>query len=67
MAITVSDKFKNEFKSYLRSIGVATITVLLALVADVKPEYAILLGSVAAPIFKWIDPSYKSYGINSDK
>jgi len=40
---------------------------LLALVADVKPEYAVLLGSIAAPIFKWIDPTYKSYGINSDK
>lgn len=66
MAIKVSPKFKEEFKSYLRSIGVATITVLLALVADIKPEYAILLGSIAAPIFKWIDPTYKSYGVNSD-
>ena len=67
MAIKVSEKFKDEFKSYLRSVGVATVTVLLALVADIKPEYAILLGSVAAPIFKWIDPTYKAIGINSDK
>ena len=66
MAIKVSKKFKEEFKSYLRSIGVATVTVLLALVADIKPEYAILLGSIAAPIFKWIDPTYKSYGVNAD-
>ena len=67
MAITVSNKFKDEFKSYLRSVGVATVTVLLALVADIKPEYAILLGSVAAPVFKAIDPTYKGFGINSDK
>lgn len=67
MAIKVSAKFKDEFKSYLRSVGVATVTVLLALVADIKPEYAVLLGSVAAPIFKWIDPTYKNIGINSDK
>jgi hypothetical protein len=66
MAIKVSAKFKEEFKSYLRSVGVATVTVLLALVADIKPEYAILLGSIAAPIFKWIDPTYKSYGVNAD-
>tara|TARA_R110000822_G_scaffold231666_1_gene363575 strand:+ start:478 stop:681 length:204 start_codon:yes stop_codon:yes gene_type:complete len=66
MAIKVSAKFKEEFKSYIRSVGVATVTVLLALVADIKPEYAILLGSIAAPIFKWIDPSYKSFGVNSD-
>jgi hypothetical protein len=67
MAIKVSAKFKDEFKSYLRSVGVATVTVLLALIADIKPEYAILLGSIAAPIFKWIDPTYKSYGVNADK
>jgi hypothetical protein len=66
MAIKVSNKFKEEFKSYLRSVGVATVTVLLALVADIKPEYAILLGSVAAPIFKWIDPTYRSYGLNAE-
>lgn len=62
----VSPKFKAEFVSYLRSVGVATITVLLALVADMKPEYAVLLGSIAAPIFKLIDPSYKAYGIGKE-
>ena len=67
MAIKVSAKFKEEFKSYLRSVGVATVTVLLALVADIKPEYAILLGSIAAPLFKAIDPTYKSYGVNAEK
>lgn len=63
----LSPKFKQEFISYLRSVGVATVTVLLALVADIKPEYAVLLGSVAAPIFKAIDPSYKGFGIGKDK
>ena len=66
MKLNVSKKFKDEFKSYLRSVGVATVTVLLALVADIKPEYAILLGSVAAPIFKWIDPTYKNIGLSKD-
>jgi len=63
----VSKKFKDELKSYLRSVGVATVTVLLALVADIKPEYAILLGSIAAPLFKAIDPTYKGFGLNADK
>lgn len=67
MQIKVSKKFKDEFKSYLRSVGVATVTVLLALVADIKPEYAVLLGSIAAPVFKAIDPTYKGFGLNSDK
>jgi hypothetical protein len=63
----LSPKFKQEFMSYLRSVGVATITVLLALVADVRPEYAVLLGSIAAPVFKLIDPTYKNYGIGAGK
>lgn len=63
----LSPKFKEELKSYLRSVGVATVTVLLALVADIKPEYAILLGSIAAPVFKAIDPSYKGFGVGSEK
>ena len=63
----LSPKLKDEFKSYLRSVGVATVTVLLALVADLKPEYAVMLGAVAAPIFKAIDPTYKGFGIGSDK
>lgn len=67
MAIKISPKFKQELKSYLRSVGVATVTVLLALVADVKPEYAVMLGALAAPVFKAIDPTYKGYGLNSDK
>jgi len=67
MTLKTSQKFKDEFKSYLRSVGVATVTVLLAFVADIKPEYAILLGSIAAPLFKAIDPTYKGFGINSDK
>ena len=66
MKLNVSQKFKDEFKSYLRSVGVATIAVVLALVADIKPEYAVLVGSIAAPIFKWIDPTYKNIGLNKD-
>jgi hypothetical protein len=63
----LSPKAKSEIQSYLRSVGVATITVLLALVADIKPEYAVLLGSLAAPIFKWVDPTYKAYGLGSEE
>lgn len=61
----LSPKAKAEVQSYLRSVGVATIAIMLAVVADIRPEYAVLLGSIAAPVFKWIDPTYKSYGIGS--
>jgi hypothetical protein len=67
MKFKLSTKAKEEIKSYLRSVGVATITVALAIVADIRPEYAVLLGSIAAPVFKAIDPSYKGFGVGSEK
>jgi hypothetical protein len=62
----LSPKAKSEVQSYLRSVGVATIAIVLALVTDIRPEYAVLLGSIAAPIFKWVDPTYKAYGLGSN-
>ena len=44
------DKKKKEIlKSYLRSVAAATVTTALALVADVRPELAILAGALVAP------------------
>jgi hypothetical protein len=37
----------------------------LAIAADMRPEYAILLGSVLAPVIKAIDPTEKQYGLGS--
>ena len=61
----LSPKMKEAVKSYLRSIGTATITVLLALVADVKPEYAILVGALVAPLARALDPKDFSFGVSS--
>jgi hypothetical protein len=60
------DKKKKEIiKSYLRSVAVATVTTALALVADVRPEFAILAGAVVAPIIRYLDPKNKQFGVNS--
>jgi hypothetical protein len=60
------DKKKKEIiKSYLRSIAVATVTTALALVADVRPELAILAGAVVAPIIRYLDPKNDQFGVNS--
>ena len=63
--IKVSKKVKDEFKSWLRSVGVASVTTLLAIAADIRPDLSILLGSLVAPIFKAIDPTYKNYGVGA--
>jgi hypothetical protein len=63
----LTNKHKAAIKSYLRAVAASGITVLLAIAADMRPEYAILLGSVIAPIAKAIDPSSGTeadYGVN---
>jgi hypothetical protein len=37
----------------------------LALAADLAPEQAILIGSLAAPLAKWADKTEKEYGLGS--
>jgi hypothetical protein len=59
-------KHKAAIKSYLRAVLASGITVILAIAADMRPEYAILLGSVIAPIVKSIDPKEKEFGIGSN-
>ena len=59
-------KHKAAIKSYLRAVLASGITVVLAIVADMRPEYAILLGSIIAPIIKSIDPKEKEFGIGSN-
>jgi hypothetical protein len=60
------DKKKKEIvKSYLRSVAVATVTTALALVADIRPELAILAGALVAPLIRYLDPKNDQFGVNS--
>ena len=64
----LTKKHKAAIKSYLRAIAASGITVALAIVGDIKPEYAILLGSLIAPLIKAIDPTSAKevdYGIDA--
>jgi hypothetical protein len=61
----INKKQKEIFKSYLRSVAVATVTTVLALVADMRPELAILAGAVVAPLIRFLDPKNEQFGVNS--
>jgi len=37
---------KNAIKSYLKAVAVSAITLGLALVADIRPEYAVLASAL---------------------
>ena len=53
----LSKNTKNAIKSYVKAVAVSAITLGLALVADIRPEYAILASALVAPIVKYLDPS----------
>jgi hypothetical protein len=64
----LSKKHKAAIKSYLRAVAASGITVLLAIVADIRPELAILAGALIAPLAKAIDLSSAKeadYGLNA--
>jgi len=54
-------------KSYLRAVAASAITMGLALAANMKPEYAVLIGSFAAPLVKWADKAEKEFGLGAKK
>jgi hypothetical protein len=63
----LSAKHKAAIKSYLRAVAASGITVALAIVADIHPAYATLLGAIVAPVVKAIDPksgSEADYGLS---
>lgn len=64
----LSKKHKAAIKSYLRAVAASGITVALAIIADIRPELAVLAGALVAPLAKAIDPNSGSeadYGINA--
>lgn len=58
-------KTVSAFKSYARAVLASAITMGIALAADLAPQYAILIGSVAAPLAKWADKTEQEFGLGS--
>ena len=54
-------------KSYLRAVLASAITMGLALLVNLKPQYAVIIGAVAAPLAKWADKTEKEYGRGSQE
>ena len=63
---TFNEKDIAAAKSYLRALLAAGITMGIALLTDLRPEYAVLIGALAAPLAKWADKNEKEYGVGSE-
>ena len=49
-------------KTYLRAALASAITMGIALLMDLRPEYAVLIGALAGPLAKWADKNEKQFG-----
>ena len=61
----LSKKSKAALKSYFRAVAASGITVALSIAGNIKPEYAVLLGAIAAPLIKALDPKDTDLGVNA--
>ena len=52
-------------KSYFRAVLASAVTMGLALLMDMEPEHAILIGGITAPLAKWADKTESEYGLGS--
>jgi len=67
MKLKLSKKHKAVIKSYVRAVAGAAVAMGIALVADLAPQYAVLVGAVAAPAIKWADKTETEFGRVLDK
>ena len=55
-------KKKKMVTDYLLAVAAAAVTMGVALLTDMAPQYAVLIGAVTAPATKWASTNSKDYG-----
>jgi hypothetical protein len=67
MKLKITKKQKAVVKSYIRAVAGAAVAMGIALLTDLAPEYAVLIGAAAAPAIKWADKTEEEFGLVLDK
>lgn len=67
MKLKISKKQKSVIKSYIRAVAGAAVAMGIALLTDLSPQYAVILGAIAAPAIKWADKTEAEFGLVLDK
>ena len=67
MKLKLTKKHKAVIKSYIRAVAGAAVAMGIALPTDLAPQYAVLIGAVAAPAIKWADKTETEFGLVLDK
>lgn len=66
-ALRLTKKQEAAIKSYLRAILASAIVMGIAMLTDLAPQYAVLIGALAAPLAKWADKNDGDYGLGSQE
>lgn len=61
----LNPKLKKAVIDYLLAVAASAITIGVALVTEMEPHYAVLIGALAAPATKWASKHSHDYGVNS--
>lgn len=67
MNLKLDKKTKKALADYVLAIAAAAVTMGIALLTDMAPQYAVVIGALAAPLVKWANKHSKDYGLGSDK
>jgi hypothetical protein len=57
-----SPEFKEAFKDYCLAVIASGVTLGVSFLLDFAPEYAVLIGAIAAPALRWADKNSTQYG-----
>jgi hypothetical protein len=63
--IKISNKQKRAFKDYGLAVLASAVTMGVSLLTDMAPQYAIVIGALAAPAIKWASKNSKDYGVGT--
>jgi hypothetical protein len=58
-------KQKKALKDYGLAVLASAVTMGVALLTDMAPQYAIIIGAIAAPATKWASKNSKDYGVGA--
>jgi hypothetical protein len=63
--IKLNNKQKKALKDYGLAVLASAVTMGVALLSDMAPQYAVVIGAIAAPAVKWASKNSKDYGIGA--
>lgn len=63
--IKINDNQKKALKDYALAVVASAVTMGVALLTDMAPHYAVVIGALAAPATKWASKNSKDYGVGA--